>query len=61
MKLVVKKKKYGYELRVFNCGYSIEIHNGARKYIKGLIKKYSEWVNHEHAACYGQGVVVDWT
>ena len=24
-------------------------------------KKYSEWVNHEHAACYGQGVVVDWT
>ena len=27
-----------------------------------LIKeKYSEWVNHEHAACYGQGVVVDWT
>ena len=61
MTLLIKEKKYGYELHVYNTGYRVAMHNGARKYIKGLITKYSDWVNHENAACYGQGVVVDWS
>ena len=62
MTLLIKEKKYGYELQVYNTGYRVAIHNSvSKKYIKGLIKKYSEWVNHKSAACFGHGVVVNWS
>jgi hypothetical protein len=28
---------------------------------ESLIKKYSEWVKKPNAACYGHGVVVNWS
>jgi hypothetical protein len=62
MTLLIKEKKYGYELRVYNCGFNVSIHNSSsKKYIRKLIKKYSEWVTHKKAACYGHKVLVDWT
>ena len=46
-------EKRGPELRVFNSGYLISIHNGQLKYLKSRIKEYSEWVTRPTAACYG--------
>ena len=61
MTILINDKGSHFQMDVYNTGYRVAIHNGARKYIKSLIKKYSDWVNHENAACYGQGVVVDWS
>ena len=50
-----------YTLRVYNIGYLVSIHNSHNKnYIKRLIRKYSEWVTHPKAACYGKEVQEDW-
>jgi hypothetical protein len=62
MTLLIKQSTRGYELRVYNCGYNVSIHNSSsKKYIKRLITKYSEWVAHKKAACYGHKVLVDWS
>ena len=62
MTLLIKDKGTHYQMDVYNTGYRVSIHNStSKKYLRTLIKKYSEWVNHENAACYGHGVVVNWS
>ena len=62
MTLLIKDKGSHYQMDVYNTGYRVSIHNSrSKKYLRKLIKEYSEWVNHENAACYGHGVVVDWS
>ena len=62
MTILINDKGSHFQMDVYNTGYRVAIHNSvSKKYIKGLIKKYSEWVNHKSAACFGHGVVVNWS
>ena len=62
MTLLIKDKGTHYQMDVYNTGYRVSIHNStSKKYLRTLIKKYSEWVNHKKAACYGHKVIVDWS
>ena len=62
MTLLIKDKGTHFQMDVYNTGFRVAIHNSvSRKYIRKLIKEYSDWVNKPDAACYKQGVVVDWS
>jgi hypothetical protein len=62
MTLLIKDKGTHYQMDVYNTGYQVAIHNShSKKYLRTLIKKYSEWVTHKSAACYGHKVIVDWS
>jgi len=62
MTLLIKDKGTHYQMDVYNTGYRVSIHNSkSKKYLRTLIKKYSEWVTHKKAACYGHKVIVDWS
>jgi len=61
MRFKITNKAGLYTLCVYNIGYLVSMHNSHHKsYIKRLIRKYSEWVTHPKAACYGKEVQEDW-
>ncbi len=50
-----------YCLTVFNCGYRIAIHNSqSRKYIKRVIRKYTDRMASPSHAAHGKAVQVAW-
>ena len=50
-----------YCLTVFNCGYRIAIHNSqSRKYIKRVIRKYTDRMANPSHAGHGKPVHVIW-
>jgi hypothetical protein len=62
MTILINDKGSHFQMDVYNTGYRVAIHNSvSKKYLKSLIKKYSEWVKKPNAACYGHGVVVNWS
>ena len=62
MTLLIKDKGTHFQMDVYNTGFRVAIHNSrSKQYIMNLIAKYSDWVNKPDAACYKQGVVVDWS
>ena len=63
MQFIIKPRSENgnYCLTVFNCGHRVGIHNSTnRNYIKRVIRKYSAWVTHSSAACFGKPVNVIW-
>ena len=49
-----------YTLQVFNCGYRISIHNGAKKYIKSLVRNYIRRMADPDHAAHGRKTHTFW-
>ena len=63
MQFIIKPRSdHGnYCLTVFNCGYRIAIHNSqSRKYIKRVIRKYTDRMASPSHAGHGKAVTIAW-
>jgi len=60
MQFIIANTRHGLRLEVFNCGFSIAQHHGARKYLKRKIREYSARMSDPQHAANGKEVHVIW-